>query len=250
MGVDFGDYDNDGDLDLVVTNFAADYDTLYTNQGNGAFVDDTAGSGLTALTLAPVAWGVSFTDLDLDGLLDLPIANGHLYPQLQMLPALTNGEGYRQRSLLFRNAGNRRFVEIGGSAGAGFRVRDSQSSRGLATGDINNDGLVDLVMTSLDTAPAVLLNRSQPGNWLSVKLKGRAPNPSAIGARVTVRSGGRVLRRDVKSGNSYQSQSDLRLHFGLGAASTIDELAVRWPDGRTEVRPPMAVNRVVVIEEK
>ena len=250
MGVDFGDYDNDGDLDLVVTNFAQDYDTLYTNEGNGAFTDGSAASGLIAPTLAPVGWGVLMADLDLDGWVDLPIANGHLYPQLDALPALTNGDGYRQRSLLFRNGGNKRFAEIGERAGAGFRVRDALSSRGLAAGDINNDGLVDLVVTSLDEPPAVLLNRSQPGNWLIVSLNGAPPNTSAVGARVTVRSGGRVLRRDVKSGGSYQSQSDLRLHFGLGGVTTVDELVVRWPNGRTDVRQRVAANDILVIDEK
>jgi hypothetical protein len=252
MGVDFGDYDNDGDLDLIVTNFSDDYDTLYRNEGNGAFADGTAGSNIVAPTLTPVGWGVLFVDLDLDGWLDIPVANGHLYPQLATLTDLpvASGSGYRQRSLLFRNLANRRFAEVGERAGAGFRVRDAQSSRGLAAADMNNDGLMDLVMTGLDERAAVLLNRTRAANWLTVRLTGAAPNRSAIGARVTVRTGTRTQRRDVKSGGSYQSQSDLRAHFGLGDMKTVDELSVRWPRGRVDTLRNVAGNQVLVLEEK
>ena len=250
MGVDFGDYDNDGDLDLVTTNFSEDYDTLYRNNGDGTFSDGTSASGIVAPTLAPVAWGVAFVDLDLDGWLDLPIANGHLYPQLSALPALTNGNGYLQRSLLFRNLGNRRFAEIGERVGVGFRTRDALSSRGLAVADINNDGLMDLLITSLDEPPMLLVNRSARGNWLLVKLKGTTSNRSAIGARVTARIGTQVLRRDVRSGGSYQSQHDLRLHFGLGSSTRVDELTIRWPDGKTETRRNVQANSILIAEEK
>jgi hypothetical protein len=250
MGVDFGDYDNDGDLDLVVTNFAEDYDTLYLNQGNGTFGDGTSASSIVAPTLAPVGWGVAFVDLDLDGWLDLPVANGHLYPQLNALPTLTNGNGYLQRSVLFRNLGNRRFAEIGERAGTGFRTRDALSSRGLAVGDINNDGLMDLLITSLDEPPMMLVNRSVRGNWLLVKLKGTTSNRSAIGARVTARIGTQVQRRDVRSGGSYQSQHDLRLHFGLGSSARVDELTIRWPDGKTETRRNVEANTILIAEEK
>ena len=222
---------------------------------------------MIAPTIPYVGWGVSFVDLDLDGWPDLPIANGHLYPQLdqvapqrsqlfsngsdsfQASPA-ANGRGYRQRNLLFRNLGNRRFVESGERAGSGFRLREALSSRGLAAGDINNDGLMDLVVTSLDEPPSLLLNRSPAGNWLLVKLKGRTSNRSAVGATVTVRTGALVQRRDVKSGGSYQSQSDLRLHFGLAGSSTIDELTIRWPGGRVVTQRNVSANRVLVVEEQ
>jgi enediyne biosynthesis protein E4 len=251
MGADFGDYDNDGDLDLVVTNYADDYDTLYVNQGNGAFADGTREGNIAALSTPPVGWGVLFADLDLDGWVDLSVANGHLYPQLDTLEGLPviQNSGYRQRSLFFRNVGNRRFMEIGERVGAGFRSRDRASSRGLAAGDLDNDGRIDLVMTSLDEPPSVLMNRTTPGNWLLVKLKGTRTNRSAIGARVVARVGSRSLRRDVKGGHSYQSQSDLRLHFGLGTSNRIDELSVHWPGGRVETRRNVAANTILVVEE-
>jgi hypothetical protein len=266
MGVDAADYDNDGDLDLFVTNYADDYNTLYRNEGNGTFSDVTPESGMGAVALPYVGWGTAFVDLDLDGWLDLPVANGHLYPQLDQVapqrqdlfssrasgfgtaPA-SDGRGYRQRSLLYSGVGGGRFAEIGERAGTGFRVRDSLSTRGLAAGDLNNDGLVDLVMTSLDEAPAVLVNRTPVGTWLLVKLKGRPPNTGAIGASVRVRAGSRTLRRDVKSGASYQSQSDLRLHVGLAGAATVDEVVVRWPDGRTTRERGLTANRILVLEE-
>lgn len=252
MGVDFGDIDNDADLDLIVTNFDGEPDMLYVNEGNGAFTDGTPSSGILAPSLAPVGWGAVFADFDLDGLLDLAVAYGHLYPQLESVEGLplTQGQGYRQRNFLFRNAGNRRFTEVGERAGAGFRSADRTVSRGVASGDLNNDGLVDLVITSLDDPPFVLLNRSAKQHWLTVTLAGTVSNRSAIGARVTVRTGTRVQRRDVKSGASYQSQSDRRLHFGLGAAIGVDELIVRWPSGRTETRRNVPADAPLVITER
>ena len=266
MGVDFGDADNDGDLDLIVTNFVDDYNTLYRNDGNGTFSDRTQASTMLAPALPYVGWGVAFVDLDLDGFLDLAVANGHLYPQVDRIttreprlfpfrdrfddPPAPNGRGYLQRNQLFQNSGGGSFAEIGEDAGTGFRIRDSGSSRGLAAGDLNNDGLMDLVITHLDEAPSVLLNRSQPGNWLLLDLRGTSSNRSAIGASVTIRTGDRVLRRDVRSGGSYQSQNDRRLHFGLGDQSRIDELRVRWPSGEVETRTDVEANRVVIIRER
>jgi hypothetical protein len=266
MGVDFGDADNDGDLDLIVTNFVDDYNVLYRNNGNGTFSDSTPASTMLAPALPYVGWGVVFVDLDLDGFLDLPVANGHLYPQLDRVttrePRLfplrggfsdsprPNGRGYWQRNQLFQNTGGSRFAAVGEDAGDGFRLRDSLSSRGLAAGDLNNDGLMDLVITHLDDAPSVLLNRSQPGNWLLLDLRGTKSNRSAIGASVTARLGDRILRRDVRSGGSYQSQHDRRLHFGLGDRDRIDELRIKWPSGELEIRTDVEANRVVVIRER
>ena len=275
MGVEAGDVDGDGDLDLVVTNFVDDYNTLYRNEGNGAFTDATQSAALVPAALPYVGWGLALVDLDLDGDLDLPIANGHLYPQLdRSLSAQQprsrdtgfggflggvldgfleapepSGRGYLQRNQLFRNDGGGRFGDATGDADEGFRLGDAASSRGLAAGDLDNDGLVDLVVTHLDDAPSVLVNRSPPGNWLLLDLEGAAPNPSAIGARVTVRAGDLLLRRDVRSGGSYQSQHDRRLHFGLGGYVRADEIHIRWPSGRVDVRRNVDANRIVAISE-
>ena len=267
MGVDFGDYDNDGDLDLVVTNFAGQFNALYRNEGNGVFSDGARVSTTIAPTLAYVGWGVAFVDVNLNGLLDLPVANGHSYPQLDeppdvpgglfgglvdrfLTPTEQTGHGYRQTNQMFLNAGGGRFVEVGDRAGEGFRIRDAASSRGLATGDINNDGLMDFVITHLDEKPSVLLNRSEPGNWLLVDLRGTVSNLSAVGARVIVRAGALQLRRDVRSGGSYQSHNDRRLHFGLGDAARVDKLSVRWPSGRTTTLRDVEANRILRIEEQ
>jgi hypothetical protein len=272
MGVDVGDVDGDGDLDLVVTNFVDDYNTLYRNEGNGTFSDATQSAALVAAALPYVGWGLALVDLDLDGDLDLPIANGHLYPQLDrpsppqqrslardtglagflggfLEAPEPSGRGYLQRNQLFRNDGSGRFGDATGNAGEGFRLGDAASSRGLAAGDLDNDGLVDLVVTHLDEAPSVLLNRSPSGNWLLLDLEGAAPNHSAIGARVTVRAGDLVLRRDVRSGGSYQSQHDRRLHFGMGGYVRADEIHIRWPSGRVDVRRNVDANRIVTISE-
>jgi hypothetical protein len=271
MGSDFGDVDNDGDLDLIVTNFVDDYNTLYRNDGNGTFLDGTQQSAMIGPAMPYVGWGVTFVDLDLDGRLDIPVANGHLYPQLDQIssdePRLfsdvgspnflgglgglptPSGRGYLQRNQLFQSTGGGRFTEVGEIAGVGFRLRDSSSSRGLAAGDINNDGLVDLVITHLDETPSVLLNRSQEGNWLLLDLRTTVSNRSAIGAVAFVRIGDLVLRRDVRSGGGYQSQHDRRLHFGLGEHTRIDELTIRWPSGQIDRRWDLDANRILVIRE-
>lgn len=265
MGVAFGDADNDADLDLVVTNFVDDYNTLYRNDGNGIFTDVTGSTTMLSPALPYVGWGVVFADLDLDGRSDLPVANGHLYPQLDethsLLRSLTgllsrfggtpipSGRGYLQRNQLFQNAGNGRFLDVSEDVGAGFQIPESLSSRGLATGDINNDGRLDLVITHLDDVPSVLLNRSRPGNWLLLDLQATTSNRSTIGAVAVARIGDYLVRRDVGSGGSYQSHHDRRLHFGLGEASRIDELTIRWPSGQEDTRRDVAANQILVLRE-
>ena len=218
MGVDFGDYDNDGDLDLIVTNFSEDYNTLYRNDGQGRFSDVSFAAGIAEPSWQYLAWGVQFVDLDLDGFLDMVVANGHVYPEVDIHQIGT----YRQRNQIYRNLRNGKFEEIASKAGPGFQ--ELYSSRGLAAGDVNNDGQMDFLVANLDEAPSLLQNKGVAGNWLMIKLKGTRSNRSAIGARVTIKAGQLTGMREVKSGSSYQSQSDLRLHFGLGAAKTVDEV--------------------------
>lgn len=251
MGVDAADYDDDGDFDLIVTNFSDDYNSLYENDGKGNFVDSSFSSELARPSIPYVAWGVQFVDLDLDGWQDLPIVNGHVFPQLEQVSRRrTQTIGYRQRNQLFWNRGTGKFIDLAPylTELPGFELE--KSSRGLAVGDINNDGLMDLLISNLDEPPELLLNRSAPGNWLLVKLAGAQSNRSAIGATVSVRTGTHLQTRLVKSGSSYQSQSDLRLHFGLGSHPLIDELVVRWPGWQRQTMKDVKPNQILVVEER
>ena len=244
MGVDFGDYDNDGDLDLIVTNFSEDYNTLYRNDGQGRFSDVSFAAGIAEPSWQYLAWGVQFVDLDLDGFLDMVVANGHVYPEVDIHQIGT----YQQRNQIYRNLRNGKFEEIASKAGPGFR--EMYSSRGLAAGDMNNDGQIDFLVANLDEAPTLLQNKGVAGNWLMIKLRGTRSNRSAIGARVTIKAGQLTGMREVKSGSSYQSQSDLRLHFGLGAAKTVDEVKIRWPGGQTQSLRNVKGNQILTVEEK
>jgi len=245
MGVDMADYDNDGRLDLAVTNFAEDHFTIYHNEGNGTFADVSKRAGLMP---APyLGWGAQFVDLDHDGLLDLVTVNGHVNPSVQMGARAGRRAGYRQRPLIFHQVAGGLFREVGLAAGQAFG--DVYSSRGLAVADLNNDGQMDLVFANQEEKPAVLLNRGVPGHWLTVKLKATQSNRSAIGARVTLKAGGLTQLREVKSGGSFLSQSDLRVHFGLGTSSSLEALTVRWPSGRTSVEHPTSVDQILTITE-
>ena len=247
MGVDMADYDNDGNLDIIVTNFADDHTTLYRNDGSGGFIDVSKEAGFT---MSPfLGWGIQFVDLDLDGFQDLIAVNGHVHPGTDFNTRVTPLQaGYLQRWLGYRNRGNGTFEEIGRTLGEPFTK--TYGSRGLAVGDLNNDGQMDLVVTNQEAPQSVLMNKGVPGNWSLLKLRGTRSNRSAIGARVTLRAGGVTQIREVKSGGSYLSQSDLRLHFGLGAATKIDEVSIRWPSGAVQVERDVAANRIVTLTEK
>jgi hypothetical protein len=243
MGVGVGDYDNDGWLDIVRTNFSEQLTTLYRNYG-GAFEEVSLRAGL-GVNRKHLGFGVDFFDFDNDGFSDILIANGHVYSQLAGRNLHVK---YRQPRVLYRNLGNGRFEDV--SAKAGPAILAENLGRGCAFGDFDNDGDVDVVVNNLDGPPSLLRNDGGGGNGsVLVKCVGTRSNRSAIGARVRVTSGGRSQIREVISGSSYYSQSDLRLHFGLGAAETVETLEVAWPSGLKDSASGLPARHLLVIQE-
>jgi hypothetical protein len=244
MGTEFADYDGDGRLDLVVTNHEFETHSLFRNDGAGAFVDATVEAGLGTATLPFVGFGVVFFDFDNSGALDLSIVNGHVIDNTALFRA---GSTHAQRKLLFRNTSGRRLAEVGRQSGPGFA--HESVGRTLVSGDIDNDGDLDLLVTS-NGGPAELLRNDggSRGNAIVVRASG-ARNPDGIGARITVTASGRRQVREVKSGSSYLGQNDLRAHFGLGGQSRIDRLDVRWPGGRVDTMREVAANQIVTVTE-
>ncbi|HKR84464.1 MAG TPA: CRTAC1 family protein, partial [Terriglobales bacterium] len=246
MGVDAGDYDGDGVLDIVKTNFSDQTTSLYHNRGNGFFADRTFQAGVSGQT-SSVKWGTSFVDFDNDGQLDIFIVTGGIYP-----PGLSGkrpkGKEEEGKKILYRNIGNGRFEDISELCGAGLRL--SRCSRGAAFGDIFNTGQVDVVINNLNDSPTLLQNQSPSANsWLLVRLIGTRTNRAAIGSRVIVESEGRQQIREVRSGGSFCSQNDLRLHFGLGRAREASRVSVKWLGGEQEIVERVPANRLVVIQE-
>ena len=230
MGVAVSAYTNGPRFSLFVTNFSEEYNALYRNDGQ-RFVDASFQSNTAAVSMPYVGWGTAFLDYDNDTLPDLIAVNGHVYPQLDSAH-LGASAAYRQRKLLFHNRGNGTFDEV--AAQYGSVLTEPRVSRGLAIGDFDGDGRIDVVINDLDGAPQLLHNELAPaGHWLEVTLKGKSPNTSAIGAVVTVQTGGVQQMRLVQSGTGYLSQDDKRLHFGLGTANRADAVVVLWPDGTT-----------------
>jgi hypothetical protein len=243
MGVDSGDYDGDGRLDLVMTAFAHDVNSLYRNLDGTAFEDATTIAGLAARTFGRMGWGVALFDADLDGWLDLFFANGHIYPNVDEFPALQ--ETFRQRNQLLLGAGGT-FRDVSLSAGPGLAVE--RVGRGLAVGDLDDDGDLDLVVSNMDDVPTLLENKVLTGNhWVSVRLERPGRNRFGIGARVTVAAGGKRQVREVRSGGSYLSQSDLGPSFGLGSHAGTVDVEVKMPGGALWRFPGLAVDRLHVL---
>jgi enediyne biosynthesis protein E4 len=229
MGVDMGDYDRDGRLDIFVSEFVDQSDTLYHSRAD-VFEDLSARSHIAQPSQSYVGWGASFFDMDNDGWLDIFVANGHVYPQVDTIP---NAAHFRQPMLLFRNQRQGTFEDV--SKAAGLEDVPMESRRGAAFGDINNDGCVDIVTLNVGATPSLLLNHCQNGNHrVLFRLLGTKSNRLAIGARVTVRTGKLTQMSEVKGGSSYLSQSDLRQHFGLEHYDKMDEVSIRWPNGTVE----------------
>jgi len=244
MGTAFGDFDGDGRLDLVVTNHEFEMHSLFRNLGGGLFTDVTLESGLGPVTLPYVGFGVAFFDYDNDGRRDLAIVNGNV---VDNIAEFRKGANDAQPSLLLRNTGDR-FLNVGGQAGPAFAVETV--SRALAKGDIDNDGDLDLLITSNGGPVQLLLNEGgNRNNALLVKTIGTKTNRDGIGARIRLTAGGRTLVDQVTSGSSYLTQHDMRVHFGLGASTKVDRLEVTWPDGRVDAIENLPVNHVITVRE-
>jgi hypothetical protein len=245
MGVAVGDYDANGYFDLYVTNFAEDTNTLYRNLGGMSFSDTTVGSGAASASRPHLGWGTGFADFDNDGWLDLFVANGHVYPEVDGLAEISR---YLQPKELYRNLGNGRFTEI--SRRLGGDLTKPQPARGAAFGDYDNDGDIDVLVVNVNSRPNLYRNDGgNRGSWIGFRLIGVTSNRDAIGARVEIDAGGRTQVGEVRSGGSYLSHNDMRVHFGLGTEKRVDRVRIRWPDGNTETLNGMDAGRYVTIRE-
>jgi len=243
MGVAVADYDNDGRLDIAKTNFSGDLPSLFHNDGGRFFTDVSQQAGLRANHL--LGWGIAFADFDEDGWKDLVLANGHVYPEVDKSQI---GETYRQRTLLYRNIGNGKFADFTSEAGPAFATL--RPARGLATGDLTGDGRQSIVIVNMNQKPSLLINgASRTGNYARFRLRGKKSNVSAIGARITIEARGHKQMDEVRSGGSFYSQNDLAIHFGLGSATEVDRLVVRWPSGLEQEWKKVAANRTIDLVE-
>jgi enediyne biosynthesis protein E4 len=245
MGVDFGDIDRDGRLDIIVTEFTEQPDLLFWNQGAQGFTDISWSSHIAQPSYPLVGWGTKLFDMDNDGWLDLFVANGHVYPQMDLVKG---GVPYRQPVLLFRNRRDRTFEDV--TAVSGLDKLPLESRRGAAFGDVNNDGKVDILLLNVGQAPTLLINRTpNTGHASLFQLVGTKSNRAGIGARISVTSDGVVQFNEVRAGSSYLSQNDLRLHFGFGKKAVIDSVEVSWPSGKKDVIKNLPTDFIYTIVE-
>jgi len=254
MGLATGDVDGDGILDLFVSNFSEDFKTLYKGLGDGFFSDVSAETGVGPAVYRQLSWGAALADFDNDADLDLVIANGHIYPQIDRHPEIIGT--YRQRASLLENrrgqvpagAGETLFRDVTAEAGPGFDV--ARAHRGLAVGDFDDDGRLDILMSALDGPPVLLRNEGASGAWLTVACEIPGGTAVPVGTKVTITAGGRRQTRDVASGDSYVSTHDPRLHFGLGRTEMVDEVLVQWPDGTRTLRTNVRARQILVVRKE
>ena len=246
MGTAFGDWDNDGWIDLTVTNYTDQKNTFYHNDGDGFFTDSTATTKTAKITYPYVGWATAFVDIDNDGYKDVFVANGHLHDNLREL----GQEGsYKQRNLLFQNMRDGTFVEVSQSLGAGMKLEDV--SRGATFADYDSDGDIDILVTNSNSPPRLLRNDGgNHNNWLQIVLKARNSSSDAIGTRVTVTTKDLTQISEVQSGDGYLSQRELKLHFGIGLHEKIDRIEVRWVGGNTQTVESVPANQVLLLIEK
>jgi hypothetical protein len=244
MGSTIADYDGDGHLDLFRTNFSDDTPTLYHNNGDGTFTDVTYAAGLGAYTQY-LGWGAMFFDFDNDGWPDLLLINGHVYPEVD---GLNIGITYREPKLLYRNRGDGTFADVSNLAGPA--IIESAAARGLAIGDLWNDGRLSAVISNRNGPPSLLMNQKTYANhWIEISTVGTRSNRSGIGARLVLKTALRAQFEEVRSGSSYISNNDMRVHFGLGALTKIEYLEIRWPSGLVEHFSNPPVDSIVVVKE-
>lgn len=244
MGVTAADYNGDQLIDIFRTNFSDERESLYRALGKGDFEDATFAAGLARNTRF-VGWGCGFFDFDNDGWKDLLLVNGHAFPEVDKLNVDIH---YKDRAVLYRNLGNGKFADISESSGPAILER--HSSRGAAFGDYDNDGQIEVLVNNQNEPPSLLRQSSKNQNhWIILKLAGTRSNRSAIGARVSITADRRRQIDEVRSGGSYLSQNDLRLHFGLGPATKVDELRIDWPSGERQVMHDLPANRIIFIQE-
>jgi len=242
MGVAVSDYDGNGFLDIVKTNFSGDLPSLYKNEDGRFFSDVSQQAGLSAHHL--LGWGIAFVDLDDDGWNDLVIANGHVYPEVE---GSSIGERYPQQTLVYRNLGNGSFEDMTNRSGPALNV--PRPARGLAVGDIDGQGRPAIVIVNMNQKPSLLVNDAPKGNFLSLLLAGTKSNRSAVGARVTMEAGGRRQVTEVMSGGSFYSHNDFAVHFGLGANRAAERIEVQWPSGLTQEWKNVTGNQRLSIKE-
>jgi enediyne biosynthesis protein E4 len=244
MGSTIADYDGDGRPDIFKTNFSDDTSTLYHNNGDGTFSDVTFAAGL-GINTQYLGWGTMFFDFDNDSWPDLLLVNGHVYPEVE---AYKLGSSYQEPRVLYHNTGKGSFQDVSKFAGPGITA--AASGRGLAIGDLWNNGSLAAVVANMGSRPSLLVNRrSYANHWLGIKTVGSQSNRDGIGTQVTVKFGLRILKDEVRSGSSYDSNNDMRLHFGLGPATKVDLLEVRWPSGLIEQFDNIKIDRIIVLRE-
>jgi hypothetical protein len=243
MGVDCGDVDGNGFPDLFVTNFSEELNSLYLNRGEGIFEDVSANAGMGSGYI-PLGFGIRMLDADNDGDLDVHITNGHVIDNVKLYqPTLT----YAQKDLLYENLGGK-FRDVSGQSGPGLTA--ARIGRGLAVADFDNDGNLDVVISSLGQRPALLKNQGVPGNnWIMIRALGTKSNSFGLGATVRVQTSDGLQVKEISSVASYLSSSDTRLHFGLGKARTIQRIEIAWPSGVKQTLADVAVNQILVIKE-